>query len=86
MKNMGGVPFPPGGYCVRAGWIEKNPTPTVIPAKAGIQGGGKRTLCAFWIPAFAGMTVGSVREEVLAATERRLTARISLGCGQSPRW
>ena len=77
---MGGVPFPPGGYCVRAGWIEKNPALTVIPAKAGIQGDGKRTLCAFWIPAFAGMTVGSARKEVLcggspAATEHRPTAR-----------
>ena len=30
--------------------------PAVIPAKAGIQEGGTRAQCVFWIPAFAGMT------------------------------
>jgi len=29
----------------------------VIPAKAGIQSGAKYPIPAYWIPAFAGMTV-----------------------------
>jgi hypothetical protein len=33
-------------------------SPSVIPAKAGIQSGKSSTINVLWIPAFAGMTEG----------------------------
>jgi hypothetical protein len=35
-------------------------TPSVIPAKAGIQSGKSSAIFVLWVPAFAGMTEGGI--------------------------
>ena len=73
---MGGVPVLPRRLlCARGMDREESSPPPSFPRRRESRVMSRAAVCIFWIPAFAGMTVGRVREEVLVATERRPTRR-----------